>query len=206
MKKILIVLAFACLILTPVSAKGEIGVAVENEWFFSNGGDRLGTIDVWLDGANYFGSAGMFGLDYGLGFSKLLDVDGPAFVSADKPFGGTAKFGFGYSIPVMGILDITGGVGVKIRVLMNMDMDLYSDNAHADVSAYVGAGVYADIAARIRPVEHLGITIGLVAGVPVWGYLDVNVDSTTAPDSASPSTDIVYGVSVSPFVGISFVY
>ena len=206
MRKIFIVLAFVCLALVPVSAKGEIGVAVENEWFLSNGGDRVGTVDVWLDGANYFGSAGMFGLDYGLGFSKLIDVDGPSFVSSEKPFGGAVKFGFGYSIPVMDILDITGGVGVKMRILMNMDMDLYSENAHADVSAYIGAGIYADIAARIRPVEHLGLTIGLAFGIPAWGYLDMEVDSTTSPDSASPVTDIIYGVSVSPFVGISFVY
>ena len=202
MRKILIsVILVAVCSVSAFASVGEIGVTGTTDWFFgsstSGNSAKIGTFDLILDGANYFGSAGMFGIDYGIGVAfpyreYLGNINRPGI---DFFPGVMFKIGFGYNIGILNFLDITGGAGYKLRAMVGI-----SDTVENTVfEILIDQELYADVGVRIRPIDNLGISAGISVGIPVWFFAGSDAYSDVV-------SDVMSGISIGPFIGVSYIY
>lgn len=201
MRKILLsVILVAVCSVSLFASVGEIGVTGTTDWFFGSSTSghsvKIGTFDLILDGANYFGSAGMFGIDWGVGVTFPYRTNLGIVNSTGTDFfpGAMFKIGFGYNFDILSFLDITGGVGYKFRLLLDV-----RDDYGFMIRGLVDNELYADVAVRIRPIENLGISAGIAVGLPIWAYVQTGEQIDTV-------TDGLLGISIGPFVGVSYVY
>ncbi len=190
MRKIIItVLLLLFSIVSIYASKGEIGILSSAELSLgtirSNNSIRIASIDIMLDGATYFGQSGMFGLDYGAGIT--MSWEGQSYPEYNNLYyiGGGFKLGFGFSIDITSLIDITGGAGIKIRVSSYMN----NFSILTDIEEYIDAAV------RFKLAEHFGLSTGIAIGY----HSVLFFDDTSFSFSGS-------GLSLSPFVGVSFLY
>ena len=190
MRKIIIVVLLLLLSISSIYAsKGEIGILSSAELSLgtirNNNSIRIASIDIMLDGATYFGRSGMFGLDYGAGIT--MSWEGQSYPEYNKFYyiGGGFKLGFGFSIDITSLIDITGGAGIKTRVSSCLNDFVIL----ADIEEYIDAAV------RFKLAEHFGLSTGIAIGY----------HSIICFDESSMSLSNG-GLSLSPFVGVSFLY
>ena len=123
MRKLFVIAIVFIVSVVPVFAEGQIGISLTPEWFWTTSyeGEKytesVGTTKFMLtvDGANYFGENGGFGIEYGLGmFFPVNSWQGNVTVSAEgASVGFVFRAGAGYRYAFSDLIGIAAGLGLN---------------------------------------------------------------------------------------------
>ena len=121
MRKILIVAIMLFAVMIPVFAEGQIGVTLAPEWFWftSVGGEKIpesfgeSSFMLSVDGANYFGENGGFGVEYGVGLGLPMRIwEGQLSAKSPEKAGFAFNVGAGYRYEFSDLVGIVAGLGL----------------------------------------------------------------------------------------------
>ena len=143
MKKLFAILLIV-LAVTPLFAfEGQIGATLgyQNAWLFEIEGNDTGdvqsrTLVMSVNGANYFGSNGGFGVEYGIGMTNLLNTKVENLTVDDEEFdpGLILNLGASYRYGITDMIGISAGLGLSVGmdwangqdiVYIQKDVDLF---------------------------------------------------------------------------------
>ena len=200
MKK-LIIISIMLLALVPAAfaADGQIGISLTPQWFWITKAldhdisGNLGTTSFLLtvDGANYFGEDGGFGIEYGLGASFPLNVWGGNYTESISSSATSLafRFGLGYRYQFSSLLGVIAGLGV------NGDAGFSGSGNAATTSLMLG--LYGRVGVDFTLLDFLRINAGIAVGGPVY----------LASFRGSSSTSLgIGGFYLAPSVGVSYAY
>lgn len=202
-EKILVITIILVALLIPAFAEGQIGVTVAPEWRWTLSMERqklpesMGTMDmiIAVDGTNYFGSNGGFGIEYGLGigipvYSWVGDM------TTDDENGNNAfifKAGIFYRHAFSSLLGLSAGLGFS-GSYSSEDTAFYSTST-------IFIDMYGKIAVDLTFFDALRLNAGLGLGGPVYNSYRTSSNGHTMTGDVNMSQ-----LYLSPFVGISYVY
>ena len=201
MKRIVALLIMAVLLLGVVSAEGQVGVTVMPDWFFitsANGTSIEGSMGetrmyVGIDGSNYFGENGGWGIEYG--FSALFPCNmwaNDTTISTQYFNAGAAfNIGAGYRYEFNDLVGIVAGLGLRFNI--DSTMSAMSEGGMGPV--FLMFDMYGRVAADFTLFNHLRFNAGFLLGGPLFSVTlgqDYNISYS--------------GIFLSPYVGISYAY
>lgn len=201
MKKIITLVTMSILLLGAVSAEGQIGVTVMPDWFFitSAGGTSFeGSMGetrlyVGIDGSNYFGENGGWGVEYG--FSALFPcgmwANGTTLPTKYSNTGAALNIGAGYRHEFNDFIGIAAGLGIRFNI--DSTMSAIAENGEGQVSLMFD--IYGRAAADFTLFNHLRFNAGLMVGGPLF----------STPLGTNYHIDFK-GIFLSPYAGISYAY
>lgn len=201
MRKVLII-AVLCLVALPVMAfEGQIGVSAGYQifWNTSENADSQARNAIFaIDGANFFGSNGGFGVEYGIGMSDLTSMKvGDSTINDTEVSPGLAfRVGAAYRYGFTDMIGIVAGLGLNGNVDWGSDDSGWST---ADTTTFM-LSMYGKVAADFTfgPVR-------LDAGIGLGGPLYVS-STTKIGDVTTTTEPDVSGFFLTPFVSVSYVY
>lgn len=199
MRKILIVAIMLFAVMIPVFAEGQIGVTLAPEWFWitSVEGEKIpesfgeSSFMLGVDGANYFGENGGFGVEYGIGLGLPMRIwEGQLSAKSPEKAGFAFNVGAGYRYEFSDLIGIVAGLGLG---------GYYQNSA----AIFVGEGnqfelsLYGRVAVDFTFIDCLRVNAGVKLGGPVY----------TVVSAEGQSADIsIGGVYFTPFASVSYVY
>ncbi len=203
MRKVIALVIMSAMLLCAVSAEGQIRVTVMPEWFFitnvsgTSVEGSMGETKVYtgIEGANYFGENGGFGIEYG--FSAMFPVNMWAegtVIKADtfSNAGAALNIGAAYRHEFNNLLGLSAGLGVRFNIDSTMDT-VAGENAIGPV--FLMFDIYGRASVDVTIINHLRFNAGLFLGGPLFS---VNLGA---------DYDVSYsGLYLSPYVGVSYVY
>ena len=214
MKRFLAVLLVLSLALgTLFAAEGRIGVSVAPQWLWNTNTDADDgemNISLLADGANYFGKDGGLGIEYGLGIFIPVNTwlgDQTFESSADSAF--LFKVGLGYKHAFSDMFGLAAGAGVLGRVQSYEEGGSIGGLTLSGRTTAFIMDLYGSVGVQIDILDFLGINAGVMVGGPVLSTLTTTVSGSWGDlggDHTETTTLEPYGVWLSPFVGVSFVY
>ena len=207
MRKLFVIAIVFIVSVVPVFAEGQIGISLTPEWFWTTSyeGEKytesVGTTKFMLtvDGANYFGENGGFGIEYGLGmFFPVNSWQGNVTVSAEgASVGFVFRAGAGYRYAFSDLIGIAAGLG--LNGTYQKDSVTYSGSI-ISVSEF-DLCMYGRITADFTLLDSLRINAGLAMGGPIY----VLASASMAGQSESMNLHMG-GFFFAPFVGVSYIY
>lgn len=207
MRKILIVAIVLFTVMIPVFAEGQIGVSLTPEWFWltsmegQKAPESTGMTRFMLtaDGANYFGSNGGFGVEYGLGMIFPVNKwsGNVTTKSTETSVGFVFRAGVGYRHEFSNLIGLVAGVGLNG---FYQKENVASPEGQASASEF-DLGMYGRIAADFTFIDCVRVNAGIALGGPIYSV----VKASAAGESMSMNIHMS-GVFLAPFVGVSYVY
>lgn len=200
MKK-LIIISIMLLALVPAAfaADGQIGISLTPQWFWISKvmdydiPGNLGTTSFLLtvDGANYFGEDGGFGIEYGLGASFPLNVWGGNYTESISSSATSLafRFGLGYRYQFSSLIGVIAGLGV------NGDAE-FNRNGNASTTSLM-LGLYGRVGVDFTLLDFLRINAGIAVGGPVY---------LAAFGSGSSASVGIGGFYLAPSIGVAYTY
>lgn len=199
MKKIILALLVVIMAMAPVMA-GESWVGVDLDVPIGiipkdNVTGISTSLDATVRSAFYFDKAETMGVGVSVGFGGMLSI------STD-----------GYDTEVPSNFVLSPAVTFQYRLELNRDMDLrfglgmaydhmfYTDSTDA-YSVSTGSIQIAAEASFVYSFDQIGIVAGVDIGVPVYTFSLTTVFGHTEPTSTE-----LYGVNITPRVGVSYAF
>lgn len=207
MKKIVVLLLLLAS-LVPLSAMdSQIGVSIAPEWFWvtafegNKAPESTGATSFYLtvDGANYFGENGGFGIEYGLGMAFPINTwagDMTTEANGDVEF--AFRVGAGYRHEFNSLIGIAAGLGLNGSSYSQTGDTGYGYTGKASIFSL---GIYGRVAVDFTFIDFLRINAGVAMGGPVYSSMKVS----SMGQSMSMDIDLS-GFYLAPFVGVSYAY
>lgn len=205
MKRIFVVLLLISALVPVFAMDGQIGVSIAPEWFWINKIEGQDFSDygqtrfyLTVDGANYFGENGGFGIEYGLGLIFPINTwQGDVTIDANGGTGFAFRAGVGYRHEFNSLLGLVAGLG--INGTYDSGSQSYAGQT-VSVSEF-DLGIYGRVALDITIIDFLRFNAGLAMGGPVYSNMKMSIGN----QSESSNVDLS-GFYLAPFVGIAYAY
>ena len=202
MRKVIALVIVSAMLLCAVSAEGQIGVTVMPEWFFitnvsgTHVEGSMGETKLYagIEGANYFGEKGGFGIEYGFsGMFPMNTWSEGTTIKADtfSNVGAALNIGAAYRHEFNDLLGLSAGLGVRF----NIDSTMSAIVSGGAAPVFLMFDLYGRASVDITIINHLRFNAGLFLGGPLFSVnlgTDYNVSYS--------------GLYLSPYVGVSYVY
>ena len=192
------------------AGEGRVGVTLSPEWFWNTEAEKTGYTDFNLmaEGANYFGKKGGFGIEYGLGVGFPVNtwVNGsdPQKVEDGKSLF-LFKIGAGYKHEFSDMFGLSAGLGIRGSVQSYGDGGSIAGVSISGKSTIFIMDIYGSVAADITLLDFLSLQAGVSVGGPVVS--NMTTKGGIGELEGSHTTDLeLKGISLAPYVGVSFVY
>lgn len=207
MRKLFVITIIFIVSIVPVFAEGQIGLSLTPEWFWiksvegEKAPESIGMTRFMLtvDGANYFGEKGGFGIEYGLGMIFPVNQwEGNVTVKNESSnVGFVFRVGAGYRYELSDLIGF--GIGLGLNGLYDSDSQSYLEQTIS--ASEFDLHMYGRITADFTLLEFLRINAGLAIGGPI--YTRLSISSGEYKETASIDMG---GFFLAPFLGLSYVY
>lgn len=199
MKKIILALLVVIMAMTPVMADENwvgvdldvpIGIIPQEHITYTDI-----SLDATVRGAFYLNRAETMGVGVSVGFGGMLSRSAEGH-SLDWPSNFVLSPGvtFQYRLELNDDMDLRFGLG------MAYDHMFYTDSTDA-YSLSTGSIQIAAEASFVYSFDQIGIVAGVDIGVPVYTF-----SLTTVPGHTEPTSTELYGVNITPRVGVSYAF
>ena len=196
MKKLFAILLIVLAVTPLFASEGQIGATLgfQNFWIKDSDGATNLSIVASVDGANYFGNNGGFGVEYGIGMIDLLSMGSGNQTSNDDEFDPNmlVHAGAAYRHSFTDIIGIFAGLGLSYQ--MKWESDDISENYYHVISLYGKLG--ADFT-----FSSLRLNLGLELGGPVSSMIKMSNSGNTVT-----KRDVTEGFYMTPYVSLSYKY
>lgn len=205
MKKLFAILLIVLAVTPLFASEGQIGATLgyQNAWLFEIEGNDTGdmqsrTLVMSVNGANYFGSNGGFGVEYGIGMTNLLNTKYENLTVDDEEFdpGLILNLGVSYRYGITDMIGISAGLGLSAEMDWANGQDIVYIQKDVDLFEF-DLGMYGKIAADFTFFDDLRLNVGLEMGGPL--YKSITAESNTE------SIDIS-AFYLTPYVSLSYKY
>lgn len=201
MKKSILIAILIVLSMVPLfAASGWFGFTAASDFNWSRLNDvEDSTVNIYghdllinIDGATYFGTKHQFGLGYGIGLGIPLYTEANGEMQYNKPVSFIPKLSFQYKYIINHLLSIEAGLGLNygIQNFVNLNHDIEKIKV---LNLFANTNVMVHLTGLICFRAGVGITS------PIYG--NFVEDSTYEKRHLN-----VLGISIQPYLGISFCY
>lgn len=202
MRKIIVILSLLlCVAFSAFAAEGQIGLTLgfQNFWYDQDDGPadmEERSLIITLDGANFFGENGGFGVEYGIGMSNVLNrKSGDLTVDSEEFHPDLAlRLGLAYRYGFSDMFGIVAGLGASGH------MSWHDDYMGWDKVTTMSISMYGKLALDIT-FGSIRIDAGVGVGGPVYSKAEISVGDVTR----SGETDLS-GIFATPYISLSYVY
>ena len=205
MKRLSVALLILLFALPVFAMDGQFGASIAPEWFFISKmeGQELSDTGMTrfyftIDGANYFGENGGFGIEYGLGL--IIPVNswsGNITVNSEGGCGFAFRAGLGYRHEFNSLIGIVAGLGLN----GTYDSETQSYSGYSATASELDLGIYGRVAVDFTFIDCVRVNAGIAMGGPVYTNMKMSVNGQ------SQSADLnISGFYLAPFVGVAYAY
>lgn len=200
MKKLFAILLIVLAVTPLFASEGQIGATLgfQNFWFKDSDGDTALSIVASVDGANYFGNNGGFGVEYGIGMIDLMSYREDNHTVDDDDFdpslllhaGASYRYGFTDVIGISAGLGLASEMAWDSMTIMNSQIDTFDFTM----------ALYGRVAADFT-FSSLRLNLGLEMGGPIYSMRKVSGEGYSVT-----TDDIINGFYLTPYVSLSYKY
>ena len=200
MKKLFAILLIVLAVTPLFASEGQIGATLgfQNFWIKDSDGATNLSIVASVDGANYFGNNGGFGVEYGIGMIDLMSYREDNHTVDDDEFKPSLLLhaGAAYRYGFTDIIGISAGLGLASE----MYWDSYTDQNYKYDEFDLTLAIYGRVAADFT-FSSLRLNLGLEMGGPVYSMAKVSSEG-----HSETMDDIINGFYMTPYVSLSYKY
>lgn len=205
MRRFLVTVLLILLVAPIFAMDSQIGASIAPEWFFVSKMEDMELSEtgmtrfyLTIDGANYFGQNGGFGIEYGLGVIFPVNTwSGNVTIDAEGGSGFAFRAGVGYRHEFNSLIGIAAGLGVN----GTYDSETRSSSGSTATVSELDLGIYGRVSVDFTFIDCVRINAGIAMGGPVYSNMKMSLDGQ------SQSADLgISGFYISPFVGIAYAY
>ena len=200
MKKLFAILLIVLAVTPLFASEGQIGATLgfQNFWIKDSDGATNLSIVASVDGANYFGNNGGFGVEYGIGMIDLMSYREDNHTVDDDDFDPSLLLhaGASYRYGFTDVIGISAGLGLASQMTWD---SMTIINSQIDIFDFTMA-LYGRVAADFT-FSSLRLNLGLEMGGPIYSMSKVSGEGYS-----KTTDDIINGFYLTPYVSLSYKY